>query len=215
MIKIENLKQSYNGMPVIKGVNLEIRKGELVFLQGISGSGKSTLLKILNGYTENFEGEIFFEDVSIKNMKKFELRRLTGTIYQSFELLERKTALENVCLAGEVLGKRPSDIMKQANDLFEQVGLRGKEDRYPAQLSGGEQQRVAIARALLNKPKILLADEPTGNLDPENALMIMQLFSQINKKDGLTMLIVTHSRELVKAFPGRKLRMEEGDVREL
>jgi cell division transport system ATP-binding protein len=215
MIIIENLNHSYNGMPVLKGVNLEIKKGELVFLQGSSGSGKSTLLKILNGYTENFEGEIFFEDVSIKNMKKFELRRLTGTIYQSFELLERKTALENVCLAGEVLGKRPSDIMKQANDLFEQVGLRGKEDRYPAQLSGGEQQRVAIARALLNKPKILLADEPTGNLDPENALMIMQLFSQINKKDGLTMLIVTHSRELVKAFSCRKLRMEEGDVREL
>jgi cell division transport system ATP-binding protein len=215
MIKIENLKQSYYGTPVMNGVNLEIRKGELVFLQGSSGSGKSTFLKILNGYTENFDGEIFIDDVSIKKMKKFELRRITSTIYQSFELLERKTAFENVCLAGEVLGKSPSDIRNQANVLFEQVGLRGKENRFPSQLSGGEQQRLAIARALLNKPKILLADEPTGNLDPENALMIMQLFSQINKRDGLTMLIVTHSRELVKAVTGRKFRMEEGDIREL
>ncbi|TDK55944.1 ABC transporter ATP-binding protein [Bacillus salipaludis] len=215
MIKIENLKQSYLGVPVIKGLNLEIQKGELVFLQGSSGSGKSTFLKILNGYTEDFGGEVWIENVSIRKMKKFELRRITGTVYQSFELLERKTAFENVCLAGEVLGKSQSEIMGRAKELFEQVGLRGKEERYPAQLSGGEQQRVAIARALLNKPKILLADEPTGNLDPENAFMIMQLFSQINQQHGLTMLIVTHSKELVKTFPGRKIRMEGGIIREL
>jgi cell division transport system ATP-binding protein len=214
MIKIENLTKSYNGSPVINALNLTIKSGEFVFFQGESGSGKSTLLKLLYRDLEEFEGHIFIEDKPISQMKKYETRRIVGTIFQSFELLERKTALENVVLAGEVLGKNEAQIKKEAHLLLNKVGLKGKEDRFPHQLSGGEQQRVAIARALLNRPKVLLADEPTGNLDPKNAVKIMELLKEINEKEGITMLIVTHSRELVHSFSARTLLMAEGKVRE-
>jgi cell division transport system ATP-binding protein len=214
MIKIENLSKAYNGNPVLKRLSLHVKPGEFVFLQGESGSGKSTLLKILYRDLNEFEGQILIEDTPIHIMPKYLTRRIVGTIFQSFELLERKTAMENVVLAGEVLGKNETDITKKAINLLDQVGLKGKEDRFPHQLSGGEQQRVAIARALLNQPKVLLADEPTGNLDPKNALKVMELLKHINEKEGITMLIVTHSQELVRAFPARTLLMEDGQVME-
>jgi cell division transport system ATP-binding protein len=214
LIKIKNLNKAYNGNQVIKGGDLHIKPGEFVFLKGESGSGKSTLLKILYRDFEDFEGEIWIDNQSIKQMPRYLTRRIVGTIFQSFELLERKTALENVALAGEVLGKNEAEIKQEAIDLLGKVGLQGKEERFPHQLSGGEQQRVAIARALLNRPKVLLADEPTGNLDPQNALKIMELLQEINEKEGITMLIVTHSQEIVRAFPTRTLIMEDGKVRE-
>jgi cell division transport system ATP-binding protein len=215
MIKIENLSKSYNGDLVIKGLNLHIKAGEFIFLQGESGSGKSTFLKLLYRDLEHYDGEIFIQDQPLKRIPRYLTRRMVGTIFQSFELLERKTALENVALAGEVLGRRREDITKEAVYLLEKVGLKGKEDRFPHQLSGGEQQRVAIARSLLNRPKVLLADEPTGNLDPRNAAKIMEILQEINKQDGITMLIVTHSQELVNEFSVRTLQMEDGKVREL
>jgi cell division transport system ATP-binding protein len=215
MIIIENLSKSYNGDPVIKGLNIHIKAGEFIFLQGESGSGKSTFLKLLYRDLEHYDGEIFIQDQPLKRIPRYLTRRMVGTIFQSFELLERKTALENVALAGEVLGRRREDITKEAVYLLEKVGLKGKEDRFPHQLSGGEQQRVAIARSLLNRPKVLLADEPTGNLDPRNAAKIMEILQEINKQDGITMLIVTHSQELVNEFSVRTLQMEDGKVREL
>jgi cell division transport system ATP-binding protein len=139
---------------------------------------------------------------------------MVGTIFQSFELLERKTAVENVALAGEVLGKNETEIKNEAMNLLYKVGLKGKEDRFPHQLSGGEQQRVAIARALLNRPLVLLADEPTGNLDPKNAVKIMELLQEINQKEGITMLIVTHSKDLVDSFSARTLHMVDGQVKD-
>lgn len=214
MIKIEKLSKSYNGDSVINGLSLHIHTGEFVFLQGESGSGKSTLLKLLYCDLEEFEGEILIGDQAVKQIPKYKTRRIVGTIFQSFELLERKTTLENVALAGEVLGRKEEDINKDTNDLLEKVGLKGKEDRFPHQLSGGEQQRVAIARALLNRPKVLLADEPTGNLDPKNAAKIMELLQEINKNEKITMLIVTHSQELVRTFSARTLQMIDGQVKD-
>lgn len=214
MIKIEKLSKSYNGDSVINGLSLHIHTGEFVFLQGESGSGKSTLLKLLYRDLEEFEGEILIGDQAVKQIPKYKTRRIVGTIFQSFELLERKTTLENVALAGEVLGRKEEDINKDTNDLLEKVGLKGKEDRFPHQLSGGEQQRVAIARALLNRPKVLLADEPTGNLDPKNAAKIMELLQEINKNEKITMLIVTHSQELVRTFSARTLQMIDGQVKD-
>jgi cell division transport system ATP-binding protein len=214
MIKIENLSKSYNGDPVINGLNLHIRAGEFIFLQGQSGSGKSTLLKLLYRDLEYYDGEIFIQDQPLKRMPRYLTRRMVGTIFQSFELLERKTAVENVALAGEVLGKNETEIKNEAMNLLDKVGLKGKEDRFPHQLSGGEQQRVAIARALLNRPQVLLADEPTGNLDPKNAVKIMELLQEINQKEGITMLIVTHSKELVDSFSARTLHMVDGQVKD-
>jgi cell division transport system ATP-binding protein len=214
MIKIENVSKSYNGNSVIEGLSFHIGPGEFVFLQGESGSGKSTLLKLLYRELEQFDGRILIEGKQINLMPKYMTRRIVGTIFQSFELLERKTTLENVALAGEVLGRKESDIIRESMDLLEKVGLKGKEDRFPHQLSGGEQQRVAIARALLNRPKVLLADEPTGNLDPQNAVKIMELLQEINIQEGITMLIVTHSQDLIDQFSARTLHMENGQVRE-
>lgn len=214
MIRIENVSKDYKGIPVIQGADLHIKEGEFVFLQGESGSGKSTLLKILYRDVEDFQGQVLIGNEPIKQMPRYQTRRIVGTIFQSFELLERKTALENVALAGEVLGKNETDIMNESMNLLDQVGLKGKEERFPYQLSGGEQQRVAIARALLNRPKILLADEPTGNLDSGNGLKIMGLLKEVNEKERITMVVVTHSLELVRAFPARTFHMADGKVKE-
>lgn len=214
MIQIKNVSKSYNQNKILNNINLTIFKGEFVFLKGSSGSGKSTLLKLLYREIDQFAGDISVDGKQIQLIPKYETRRIVGTIFQSFELLERKTALENVALAGEVVGRKESEIQKEALSLLKKVGLEGKEHHFPTQLSGGEQQRVAIARALLNRPRILLADEPTGNLDSENALKIIGVLKQLNKKEKITMFIVTHSDELVRAFPSRTLVMSEGEVKE-
>jgi cell division transport system ATP-binding protein len=196
-------------------MDLHIRKGEFVFLRGSSGSGKSTLLKLIYRDIEQFEGEITVSGSSISEMPRYELRRMVGVIFQSHELLERKTALENVALAGEVVGRKEAEIRKEAVHLLERVGLASKAHMFPHQLSGGEQQRVAIARALLNRPAVLLADEPSGNLDYENAVNIIRLLKEINREDRITMLIVTHADDLVREFPARTLIMNHGRLIEL
>jgi cell division transport system ATP-binding protein len=212
VISIKNLNVQKDNIPILKNINLSVEAGEFLFLKGDSGSGKSTLLKILYKDWLNYQGELYIDRSLIKTTPTFKVRRLIGTIFQNFELLDKKTTIENIVLAGEILGKNEKLIHKEALRLLERVGLGGKENRYPYQLSGGEQQRVAIARALLNRPKILLADEPTGNLDNENALNVIHLLKEICLENHITMLIVTHSEELIRTFPSRTLLMKEGEV---
>ena len=212
MIDIQRVQKTYHDQAVLQDVSFTIETGEFVFLRGLSGSGKTTLLKMLNREIENYEGNILFDGMSYRKIPKHLLRQKIATIFQSFELLERKTALENIMLAGEVVGRPEKEMKEKAIELLKQVGLEGKEHRFPAELSGGEQQRVAIARALLNEPKFLLADEPTGNLDPETAKSIMDLLYRINQEKKIPMLIVTHSNEMVSSFPSRVITLQKGVI---
>ena len=216
MIEITNLSKSYDGeVNVLDGVNLHLEKGSFSFLQGVSGSGKSTLLKVLYRDVEKYGGDVKIDGESIRDLPKYATRRLVTTIFQTFELLPRKTILENVCLPGEVLGKDERTVVKDAKELLQIVGLSNKEDKFPNQLSWGEQQRVAIARALLNRPKVLLADEPTGNLDPENARHIIRLLKEVNEKQQTTMLVVTHSQDLLDTVEAKSFYMRNGKVNEV
>lgn len=214
MIQMIRVEKSYGAIPVLNDVNFKIEQGEFVFLKGGSGSGKSTLLKILYRDIEDYEGEVRLLGQPLKQLPRYMSRRVAGTIFQSFELLPRKTVYENIALAGEVVGRGEQDIREEAISLMDKVGLSDKAERFPHELSGGEQQRVAIARALLNRPQILLADEPTGNLDPDNALAILELLKQLNESEGITMLIVTHAEELTRRFIARTLYVRGGRVAE-
>lgn len=214
MIRIEKLTKGYRDCDVLRNLSFHLEPGEFAFLQGKSGSGKSTLLKLLYRELEGFTGEIEIDSTPIGQLPKYQLRRKIGIIFQSFELLERKTVLENVMLAGEVVGRDAKEIELEAYRLLERVGLKEKVQKYPHQLSGGEQQRVAIVRALLNKPRLLLADEPTGNLDTETALEMLQLLRELHEEEEITMLIVTHSEQVLKAFPSKIWVMEDGQVHE-
>ncbi|GFR37642.1 hypothetical protein PRECH8_09380 [Insulibacter thermoxylanivorax] len=214
MIEMKHVEKSYRQVPVLRDVNFRIERGEYVFLKGDSGSGKSTLLKILYRDIEDYSGEVTLDGKPLRSLARYESRRIAGTIFQTFELLGRKTVYENVALAGEVIGRREDEIKQETLNLLHRVGLSGKQDRYPHELSGGEQQRVAIARALLNKPKVLLADEPTGNLDPANAEKILDLLKQLNEEEGITMFIVTHAEELSHKYQARTLYVREGRVEE-
>ncbi|MDQ0273725.1 cell division ATP-binding protein FtsE [Cytobacillus purgationiresistens] len=212
MIFIRNLNKIYNNTNVINNLDLQIEKGDFVFLHGKSGSGKSTLLKILTKEVRGWSGKITVDSQDLNKVATYNIRRKISVIYQSFELLQEKTVYENISLAGHVVGKTNKDIHNRTTLLIEKVGLKGKENLYPKNISGGEQQRVAVARALLNKPEIILADEPTGNLDTENAYHIIRLLKQLNE-EGVTVLIVTHDLELVKSFPAKIIIMSEGKVK--
>lgn len=214
MLRIQDLTKRYGEHTVLDRLNLHLKQGETAFLQGRSGSGKSTLLKLLYRELADYTGEIRLSGQSIRELPKHETRRRVGVIFQSFELLERKTILENVMLAGEIAGRSRRELVPEACRLLERTGLRGREQAYPGELSGGEQQRTAIARALLNRPGLLLADEPTGNLDTETALEMLQLLTSLQQEEGMTMLIVTHSERLTEACPARMLRMEQGRILE-
>jgi cell division transport system ATP-binding protein len=212
MIRIRSLSKRYGERSVLQDLNMHVAPGEFAFLQGRSGSGKSTLLKLLYRDIGDFSGQIEIAGTPIGSIPKFELRRKIGVIFQSFELLERKTVFENIALAGEVVGISHRDMIDEINRLLLRVGLQGKEEAYPGQLSGGEQQRVAIVRALLNRPAIILADEPTGNLDSETASDILRLLREIQVESQLAMLVVTHSDRLVAEFPSKAWQMVDGRV---
>jgi cell division transport system ATP-binding protein len=212
MIRIQSLNKSYGERAVLRDLIMHLAPGEFAFLQGRSGSGKSTLLKLLYGDIGHFSGNIEIAGSPIASIPKFELRRKIGVIFQSFELLERKTVFENIALAGEVIGVSHSSMVEEINRLLQRVGLQGREAAYPDQLSGGEQQRVAIVRALLNRPAIILADEPTGNLDSETASDIVRLLQELQVESKLAMLVVTHSDRLVTEFPSKAWRMMDGRV---
>lgn len=213
MLRLSGVTKRFGGRLVLDQAGLRVGPGELAFLHGRSGCGKSTLLKLLYRELEPDAGELLLEGTPIGAFKKYELRRRIAVIFQSFELLERRTALENVLLAGEAAGRRERGLREVALRWLARVGLAGKEGHLPQALSGGERQRVAIARALLNRPALLLADEPTGNLDDDTALDMLRLLRELQEAEGTAMLIVTHSSRLAEALPATRWLMEQGKVR--
>lgn len=215
MITLENVSKAYSaGIPALNDVSLHIEQGEFVFVVGDSGSGKSTLIKLLLKELEPTEGSIYINNQELgkirhRDVPKF--RRNVGVVFQDFRLLKDRNVYENVAFAQRVIGT-PTKVMKRkVPAMLSMVGLAAKYKSFPKQISGGEQQRVAIARALVNEPKILLADEPTGNLDARNAWEIMKLLEEINQR-GTTVLVVTHNLEIVKAMKKRVITMKKGVV---
>ena len=214
MISLQHVTKTYkNDVTALDDVSIEIEKGEFVFLVGPSGSGKSSSLRLLLREEDPSSGEVF---VAGKNLAKLstwsgvpKLRRNLGTVFQDFKLLQDKTVFENVSFALEVIGKPKHVIDQRVPEILEYVGLGAKLNNYPDELSGGEQQRVSIARACVNRPLVLLADEPTGNLDPDTSVGIMQLLYRINRS-GTTVLMVTHDREMVDKMRRRVIALEDG-----
>lgn len=215
MIKLENVSKAYSaGVPALNDVNLEIADGEFVFIVGDSGSGKSTLIKLLLKELEPTEGTITVDGrrlgaIRHKQIPKF--RRNLGVVFQDFRLLKDRNVYDNVAFAQRVIGASVRESKKRVPVMLSMVGLAAKYKSYPRQLSGGEQQRVAIARALVNQPKILLADEPTGNLDANNAWEIMKLLEEINER-GTTVVVVTHNLDIVKIMNKRVITMKKGVI---
>ena len=213
IILLENVSKSYTaGIPALNGINLHINKGEFVFLVGDSGSGKSTLIKLLLRELVPTSGRIFVNGTDVVRLKRRKIpkfRRSLGVVFQDFRLLKDRNVYENVAFAQRIIQMPSREIRKNVPAMLSRVGLAGKYKAKPKQLSGGEQQRVALARALVNRPEILLADEPTGNLDPKNSWEIMNLLEKINN-DGTTVLVVTHNREIVNAMQKRVITMKKG-----
>lgn len=215
MIKLEHVSKSYSaGIPALNDVNLEIEDGEFVFIVGDSGSGKSTLIKLLLKELEPTEGTITVNGKELKRIKKKQVpkyRRKVGVVFQDFRLLKDRNVYDNIAFAQKVIGESNMQIKKKVPKMLSLVGLAAKYKSYPKELSGGEQQRVAIARALINEPAILLADEPTGNLDNNNAWEIMKLLEEINEK-GTTVIVVTHNLEIVKVMKKRVITVKKGVI---
>ena len=215
MIKLEHVSKSYSaGIPALNDVNLEIEDGEFVFIVGDSGSGKSTLIKLLLKELEPTEGTITVNGKELKKIKKKQVpryRRKVGVVFQDFRLLKDRNVYDNIAFAQKVIGESNIQIKKKVPKMLSMVGLAAKYKSYPKELSGGEQQRVAIARALINEPAILLADEPTGNLDNNNAWEIMKLLEEINEK-GTTVIVVTHNLEIVKVMKKRVITVKTGVI---
>ena len=215
MITLENVSKSYaKGQPALNDVSLHIDKGEFVFIVGNSGSGKSTLIKLLLKELEPTSGTIIVNDQNLGKMKRRKVpkyRRGVGVVFQDFRLLKDRNVYENVAFAQRVIERPNRAIKKRVPEILTLVGLAEKYKSFPRELSGGEQQRVALARALVNRPNILLADEPTGNLDPKNSLEIMKLLEEINER-GTTVLVVTHNREIVNSFRKRVITMRKGVI---
>lgn len=215
LIKLINVSKSYpNGVNALTNINLEITKGEFVFLVGSSGAGKSTLIKLLLKEEEVTEGRIYLKDLDITkvpNRRVPFIRRNVGVVFQDFRLLPNKTVYENVAFAMEIIGAHPKEIRRRVPMVLTMVDLSRKASSYPDQLSGGEQQRVSIARSIVNNPPVLIADEPTGNLDPETAWEIMKALIDINGR-GTTILMATHAREIVNSMKKRVIALENGRV---
>lgn len=214
LLRASGIRRTYGSLQVLKGIDLEVKKGEVVAIVGPSGAGKSTFLHILGTLDRPEQGEVFIEGINVFTQKDKELARFRnekiGFIFQFHNLLAEFTALENVCMPGYINGNvNEKDIQARAKELLELLGLGGRMDHLPSQLSGGEQQRVAVARALLNRPAIVLADEPSGNLDSHNALDLHQLFFKLRDETGQTFIIVTHNEELAE-MADRRLVMQDG-----
>ena len=215
MIEIKNVSKSYkNGVEALRNVSLTIPDGEFCFIVGRSGSGKSTLVRLLTKELEPTEGEITVNGLALQHMKRRlvpKYRRRLGVVFQDFRLLEDRSVYENIGFAELIAGKSTPEIRADVAEMLERVGLSEKHDAYPRELSGGEQQRTAIARALINRPEILIADEPTGNLDHENAVSIMQLLERIHEQ-GTTVIVITHDLELVRMMNKRTVHMADGEI---
>ena len=216
MVEMNNVSVVYesSGTEALDNVSLSIKEGEFVFLVGPSGSGKTTLMKLITGEIRAKSGKIVVNDFDMRHIKRRKLpkmRRTLGVIFQDFRLIENMNVYDNVAFAMRVVGARRKEIKQRVPYVLDLVGLEGREKRMPNELSGGEQQRVAIARALVNNPRMIVADEPTGNLDPVRSLELMLLFEKINDM-GTTILVVTHEKELVNAFAKRVIAIDNGRV---
>ena len=216
MVQMNDVRMVYqsSGTVALDGVDLTINEGEFVFLVGPSGSGKTTIMKLITGEIRANDGQIIVNDFDMRRIKRRKLpkvRRTLGVIFQDYRLIENMSVYDNVAFAMRVVGASNKEIKKRVPYVLELVGLEGREKRMPNELSGGEQQRVAIARALVNNPRMIVADEPTGNLDPVRSLELMLLFEKINEM-GTTILVVTHEKELVNAFSKRVITIDNGHV---
>jgi len=216
MIKAENISKQFNGLEVLKNVSLEIKKGEVVAIVGSSGAGKTTLLQILgvlDGPEKNTKARLTINDTDVLSLKDQQLaafrNKNLGFIFQFHQLLPEFTALENVCIPAFILGKSKAEAEKDAKELLDYLGLSHRINHFPSELSGGEQQRVAVARALINKPSVIFADEPSGNLDTNSAENLHELFFKLRDNFGQTFVIVTHNEELAN-LADRKLVMSDG-----
>ena len=216
MVQMENVTKIYESSNTLAldNVDLTINEGEFVFLVGPSGSGKTTIMKLITGEVRPTSGKVIVNNFNMTNIRRSKLprvRRTLGVIFQDYRLIENMTVYDNVAFVMRVVGAPPREIRKRVPYVLELVGLEGREKRMPNELSGGEQQRVAIARALANNPSMIVADEPTGNLDPVRSLELMLLFEKINEM-GTTIMVVTHEKELVNAFSKRVVTMDGGHV---
>lgn len=216
MVEMRNVRKIYDSSNTVAldGIDFSVDDGEFVFLVGSSGSGKSTIIKLITGEIRPTSGKIIVNDYDMAKIRRGKLpkmRRTLGVIFQDFRLIDNMTVYDNVAFAMRVVGARNRDIRKRVPYVLDLVGLDGRERRLPNELSGGEQQRVAIARALVNNPRMIVADEPTGNLDPVRSLELMLLFEKINDM-GTTVLVVTHEKELVNAFSKRVVAIDGGQV---
>lgn len=213
MVELKSVSKTYsNGTVALRDVNLRIEKGEFVFLVGPSGSGKSTLVKLMLREEEVTEGEVYVNGYDVSSMTHIEvpyLRRSLGVVFQDFRLLPNKTVYENVAFAMIITEALPKEIRRQVPMALALVGLSRKANMYPNQLSGGEQQRVAMARALVNNPALMIADEPTGNLDPETSWEIMKLLSEVNHR-GTTVIVATHEKSIVDEMKKRVVAISKG-----
>ena len=215
MITFDHVSLNYDARhTALSNINIHIDKGEFVFIVGPSGAGKSTFVKILTHELVPETGSVIVNNIKINKLKPSKVpyyRRSLGIVFQDFRLLSEKTVFENIAFVLRVTGAKSKDIKERVNKVLDLVGLRGKEKELPSKLSGGEQQRVAIARALVNQPTLLIADEPTGNLDPKTSEEIMKLFTEINHM-GTTIIMVTHNKDLVNAMHKKVVNIEEGHI---
>ncbi|KKE79662.1 cell division ATP-binding protein FtsE [Oceanobacillus caeni] len=215
MILMKDVYKTYaNGVTALSGVNVKIDQGEFVYVVGPSGAGKSTFVKLIFREEKPSSGQIFINDINLSELKERKipyLRRNIGVVYQDFRLLPKLTVYENIAFALEVIEESPRNIRNRVMDVLDVVGLKNKAKSIPDELSGGEQQRVSIARAIVNRPKIVIADEPTGNLDPETSLDILKTFESINE-GGTTVIMATHSKAIVNQFKKRVIAIEDGII---
>lgn len=216
LIELKNVMKRYNnGVIALVDCNLQISKGEFIFVIGSSGSGKSTLIKLLYRQEKPTKGDVYVGGINVsklRNGKVYKLRRKLGIVFQDYKLLPKMTVYENVAFALEVYGLKEDEIRKRVLKAIEQVGLKDKLRSYPDKLSGGEQQRVSIARAIVNNPKVLICDEPTGNLDPETSMEIMKLIDNINKELGTTVIMATHDKDIVNKMKKRVIAINKGII---
>ena len=216
LIEFKNVTKQYkNGVTALYDLNLNIEKGDFVFIIGGSGSGKSTLIKLLYREEKPSKGTILLGGIRVEKLRNrsvYKLRRKLGIVFQDYRLLPKLTVYENVAFALEAIGEKKSNIRPKVLKSLELVGLKGRIRDYPENLSGGEQQRVAIARAIVNEPRVLICDEPTGNLDPVMSLEIVQLLADINEKEGTTVLMVTHDKEIVNKMQKHVIALREGHL---
>lgn len=216
MILLKNVSKSYrNGVHALRDINLEVEDGEFVYIIGPTGCGKSTLIKILDGEELPDDGEVFVNGINVGKLRHAKVplyRRNIGVIFQDFRLLPKMTVFENIAFALEVLAMEKTAIRRRVREVLELVDLQDKAKAFPEQLSGGQQQRATIGRAIANHPKVLIADEPTGNLDPEKSIEIIQLLDKINQVEKTTIVMVTHDEKLVNAYKKRTIALEEGYI---